>query len=57
MNAADLTKLHSALCVAGTALSKMQGEENETMQKILRDAAHRAVSDGLDVFEAASIAA
>jgi hypothetical protein len=57
MTTEDLSKLRAALCRAGTALDKMQGEDDPTTCEILRDAAHKAVSDGLDVFETASIAA
>lgn len=55
MTSADLTKLHTALCRAGTALGKMDGEQDPIALDILRDAAQRAVSEGLDVFEAADV--
>ncbi|MHB8391852.1 MAG: hypothetical protein ACYDBH_20125 [Acidobacteriaceae bacterium] len=47
----DISNLQIALCRAGTALDKMKDEQDPMMVDILRDAAHRAVSEGLDVFE------
>lgn len=57
MTNADLSKLQAALCRAGSALEHMKGADDENLLAILRDAAHASIGEGLDLFEAASIAA